>query len=164
MNAPTAPTAAPARHRHHPHLRVPRPHVRARPHPSASWVVPVALGVLYGGWAMFITHNQGTSVGWAGLLGVVAALVAGTLCYLIGKFGPALMPELRAAACGALLGCAFGFLYSLSGHAVFRSSIMGLAGGLGMYAASFYVFHTHTEDRGDRGNRGDRGPEGRRGV
>lgn len=140
-----APTAAPARHRHHPRLRLPHPRIQARPHPSASWVVPTVLGILYGGYTMFIDHNQGTSAPWAGLLGLVAAVVVGALCYLIGRTQSALMPELRAAAYGALLGCAFGFLYSVSGHAVFRSSMMGLAGGLAMYAASYYVFRTHAD-------------------
>ncbi|MDX3226187.1 hypothetical protein [Streptomyces sp. ME19-01-6] len=139
-----APTAAPARHRHHPHLRIPHPHLQARPHPSASWVVPVVLGILYGGWAMFIDHNQGTPAPWAALLGVVAAVVVGALCYLVGRVQSALMPELRSAAYGALFGCAFGFMYSLSGHAVFRSSMMGLGGALAMYAASLYVFRTRS--------------------
>ncbi|MDT0545973.1 hypothetical protein [Streptomyces lonegramiae] len=138
-----APTAAPAHHRHRPHLSL--PHVQVRAHPSASWVVPTVLGILYGGYVMFIDHNQGTPAPWAGLFGLMAAVVVGALCYLIGRTQSALMPELRAAAYGALLGCAFGFLYSVSGHSVFRSSMMGLAGGLAMYAVSYYAFRTHAD-------------------
>ncbi|MFD8383931.1 hypothetical protein ACFV2X_36380 [Streptomyces sp. NPDC059679] len=146
MNAPTAPTAAPARHRHHPHLRVPHPHAQVRLHPSASWVVPLVLGIFAGGYAIFIDHNEGTPILPAGLLGLATAVVVGALCYLVGRVQSALMPELRSAAYGALFGCAFGFLYSLSEHSVFRSSMMGLGGGLAMYAASFYIFRTHPAD------------------
>ncbi|MES4900992.1 MULTISPECIES: hypothetical protein [unclassified Streptomyces] len=146
-----APTAAPARHRHHPHLRIPHLHLETRPHPSASWVVPVVLGIFLGGYAIFIAHNEGSPILQAGLLGLVAAVVVGALCYLVGRFQSALMPELRSVAYGALFGCAFGFLYSLSGHSVFRSSMMGLGGALAMYAASFYVFRTHPTSSGRRG-------------
>jgi hypothetical protein len=144
-----APTAAPAHHRHHPRFhprfRIPHPRLQARLHPSASWVVPVVLGVFSGGYAIFIDHNQGTPILQAGLLGLVTAVVVGALCYLVGRVQSALMPELRSAAYGALFGCAFGFLYSVSGHSVFRSSMMGLGGALAMYAASLYLFRTRSD-------------------
>jgi hypothetical protein len=123
-----------------------RPHLPALPlHASASWVVPVVLGVLTGGYAMFIDHNQGATVPAAALLGLVAAVVVGAVCYLAGRFQGRLLPEARAGLYGSLLGCAIGFLYCLSGAAVGRASGVGLGVALAMAAVSFYVFHARSE-------------------
>ncbi|MEU1805798.1 hypothetical protein [Streptomyces sp. NPDC019937] len=131
--------APPARERH-------RPHLPAVPlHASASWVVPLVLGVLSGGYAMFIDHNQGATVLAAGLLGLVGAVVVGAACYLVGRIQGRLLPEAKAGLYGALLGCVIGFLYCLSGATVARASVIALAVALAMAAASFYVFHAREE-------------------
>ncbi|MET8008953.1 hypothetical protein ABZU86_03495 [Streptomyces sp. NPDC005271] len=142
MNAPAAP-AAPLRERRHPGIHAPRLH------PSASWVVPLVLGVVFGGWAIFIDHNQGSSLLAAGILGLVAAVVVGAVCYAVGRVQSPLMPELRAALYGTVLGCALGFLYSVSGASVYRASGVGLGVGLAMTAMAYYVFHMRAEDAED---------------
>ncbi|MCQ8193106.1 hypothetical protein [Streptomyces rugosispiralis] len=136
MNAPTAPTALTAPVGHHRHPRLP-----LHPHLSASWGVPAALGVLHGGWVMFVTHNQGSTIPTAAIFGVVSGAVVGALCYALGRLTPGLMPEIRAALYGAVFGCAVGFLHSVSGGSVYRSSGIGLGAGVVMAGMSFYVFH-----------------------
>ncbi|MEU4891031.1 hypothetical protein AB0B12_04445 [Streptomyces sp. NPDC044780] len=130
MNAPTAPVSHPG----HPRLHLPL-------HPSASWGVPAVLAVLFGGWVMFVDHNQGSSIPAAAVLGVVSAVVLGALCYALGRRTPGVMPEIRAMLYGAVLGCALGFLHSVSGGSVLRSAGIGLGSGLAMAAMSYYVFH-----------------------
>ncbi|WP_039937930.1 hypothetical protein [Streptomyces himastatinicus] len=123
-----------------------RPRLPAVPlHPAASWVVPVVLGVLTGGYAMFIAHNQGSTLPFAALLGVVAAVVVGAVCYLIGQVQGRLLPEVRAGLYGALLGCVIGFLYCLSGAAVGRATGVGLGVALSMAAVSFYIIHARSD-------------------
>ncbi|RNG36113.1 hypothetical protein EEJ42_02920 [Streptomyces botrytidirepellens] len=131
--------SAPARRRH-------RPRLPAVPlHPAASWVVPVVLGVLTGGYAMFIGHNQGSTLPFAALLGVVAAVVIGAVCYLLGRVQGRLLPEVRAGLYGSLLGCVIGFLYCLSGAAVGRATGVGLGVALSMGAVSFYIIHARSD-------------------
>ncbi|MET7764876.1 hypothetical protein ABZS71_23725 [Streptomyces sp. NPDC005393] len=130
-----APTATPLDERRHRRMHAPRLH------PSASWVVPLTLGIFFGGYAIFIDHNQGSTLLAAGLLGLVAAVVVGAVCYGVGRVQSGLMPEVRATLYGTVLGSAIGFLYSLSGASVYRASAMGLGVGLAMTAMSFYVFH-----------------------
>ncbi|MFI0814896.1 hypothetical protein ACH4TX_05775 [Streptomyces sp. NPDC021098] len=131
--------SAPAHRRH-------RPHLPAVPlHASASWAVPVVLGVLSGGYAIFIGRNQGMTLPSATLLGVAAAIVVGAACYLVGRFQGRLLPEVRAGLYGTLLGCVIGFLYCLSGAAVGRATGVGLGVALSTAAVSFYVFHAHSD-------------------
>ncbi|MER8157258.1 hypothetical protein [Streptomyces sp. NPDC094472] len=134
MNAPTAPVS----HRHHPRLHLPL-------HPSASWGIPVVLAVLFGGWVMFVDHNQGSSIPASAVLGVVSAVVVGALCYALGRMTPGLMPEIRAMLYGTLLGCALGFLHAVSGGSVYRSAGIGLGAGLAMMGIAFYIFHAREE-------------------
>ncbi|MFE5164287.1 hypothetical protein ACFRNT_38530 [Streptomyces sp. NPDC056697] len=133
MNAPTAPVS-----HHHP-----LPHLPV--HPSASWGVPVVLAVLFGGWVMFVDHNQGSTIPASAVLGVVSAVVVGALCYALGRMTPGLMPEIRAVLYGTLLGCALGFLHAVSGGSVYRSAGIGLGAGLAMTGIAFYIFHVREE-------------------
>ncbi|MFE4856228.1 hypothetical protein [Streptomyces sp. NPDC056670] len=123
--------------------------VRSRPtahHPSrAAVAVPVVLGVAYGIWAAGIQRNGGNGVITWGQ--VILGVVAGGLLIALGlgllRIQSALPREIRAAAYGALFGCAMGFLYSLSDHSVLRSAGIGAAFGAGMLLTAFYVFYTH---------------------
>ncbi|MGA6158159.1 hypothetical protein ACPEIC_32960 [Stenotrophomonas sp. NPDC087984] len=133
MNAPTAPVS-----HHHPLLHLPV-------HPSASWGIPVVLAVLFGGWVMFVDHNQGSTIPASAVLGVVSAVVVGALCYALGRLTPVLMPEIRAVLYGTLLGCALGFLHAVSGGSVYRSAGIGLGAGLAMTGIAFYIFHVREE-------------------
>ncbi|MBI0300851.1 hypothetical protein JBE04_42010 [Streptomyces sp. PRKS01-29] len=140
MNAPTSPTSPTALVGRHRHPRLPR-----SLRPSASWGVPAVLAVLFGGWVMFVAHNQGSTIPTAAVFGVVSAAVLGALCFALGRMTPGLMPEIRAALYGAVLGCALGFLHSVSGGSVYRSAGIGLGAGVMMLAISFYVFHVRAE-------------------
>ncbi|MEU8822347.1 hypothetical protein [Streptomyces sp. NPDC048636] len=135
MNAPAAITA---REQRHSRLHLPM-------HPSASWMAPVILGILIGGWAIFIDHNQGSSIPAAFVLGIVAAIVFGAVCYGVGRVQSKVLPEVRAALYGTVFGCAIGFLYNISGASNYRASGMGLGVGLAMGVAAFYVFHVHDD-------------------
>jgi hypothetical protein len=67
------------------------------------------------------------------------------VCYVLGRVRASLSRELRAAAYGAVCGCALGYLFGLSGWTAPKASVGGLLVGLAMTAASFYVFYTHED-------------------
>ncbi|MDX6351290.1 MAG: hypothetical protein QOF84_6080 [Streptomyces sp.] len=130
MSTQTAPTAAiaPTGHR-----RISR----------SSWGTPVALGVVFGGYAAWIANSNGSSTTRTTLIAVVGTVALALVCYVVGRVGPAVARELRSALYGIVFGCAMGYLLSLSGYSLLRASLVGLALGASMTAASFYWFYEH---------------------
>ncbi|HEY9438866.1 MAG TPA: hypothetical protein VIS29_09480 [Streptomyces sp.] len=118
-----------------------RPPVR-RHHSWLGWATPLVLGVIFGFYAAFMRRDGGPSTGGQVVLGVVSGVVLAVLCFALGRFQHALPPELRAAAYGALTGCAIGFLVSLNDSSVLRSAGLGVAVAAGALISTFYYFYT----------------------
>ncbi|GAA3373478.1 hypothetical protein GCM10020367_33540 [Streptomyces sannanensis] len=126
------------------------PAARARRAPAistASWAVPLTIGVLYGFYVAFIARvtSGGHITTGKAVLGIVSGLVMAVLCFLLGRYQRSMKREMRAVAYGALCGVSTGFLFSLTGHSVLRSSSMGFVLGLGLFLVMFYYFYTHEE-------------------
>ncbi|MFE2017812.1 hypothetical protein ACFW9O_07115 [Streptomyces sp. NPDC059499] len=125
-----------------------RTHARTparRTHSALAWALPLTLGVILGFWAFFIRRDGGATTDGQIWLGVVSGVAFAALCFVLGRVGPALPRELRAAAYGALTGIAIGFLYSLNGNSVFSSSVLGLVVGAGMFCSAFYIYYTRED-------------------
>ncbi|MFE5871152.1 hypothetical protein ACFQ6V_21220 [Streptomyces roseifaciens] len=116
--------------------------------PRSTWAIPVVGGVALGLFAIFLASNNGYSVAAAVLIGVVAGLIAMAAGYALLHERNTMIAEVRAAAFGALFGGSMGFLHSLSGGTVLRSTGIGLLTGIGMGLVSYYVFYWH-EHRAD---------------
>ncbi|MGW2814461.1 hypothetical protein [Streptomyces sp. NPDC001415] len=128
------------------HASVPATSHRTVHHLSrAVLAVPVVLGVAYGLYVFANQRGGGAVTGGDIVLGIVSGLAVMALGIGLLSIQSALPRELRAAAYGTLFGAAMGFLYSLSGHSVFRSSGMGAIFGGAMFLVSFYVFYTHED-------------------
>ncbi|MFD5101755.1 hypothetical protein [Streptomyces albidochromogenes] len=105
-------------------------------------IVPVVLGLVYGYYAAFLARDAGAVTGLNFGFGMLCAAVFAGLCFLLGRTQRAMIPLVRAAAYGALTGVAVGFLHSLADNTVLDATIIGLAVGAGMAAATFYIFYT----------------------
>ncbi|MFI9720532.1 hypothetical protein ACIHFE_12870 [Streptomyces sp. NPDC052396] len=119
---------------------------RTGPVPDVSrpaWLIPVIGGVVLGLYTVFLSHNNGFSEGSGWLLGLVAAVIATGVGYLLVRERNAMTTEARAITFGALLGVSIGFLHSVAGGTWLRSCGIGLFSGIGMGLLSYYVFYEH---------------------
>ncbi|MFJ7195806.1 MULTISPECIES: hypothetical protein [unclassified Streptomyces] len=121
----------------------PRAHARARGHSALSWAIPVTLGAAYGLYASFILRNNGATGYRQFWYGLITAVVLAVLCFALGRIQHTMLPLVRAVAYGALTAAAIGLLVGLTDSSVLRSSMLGLAVGLGMFITTFYIFYTH---------------------
>ncbi|MFJ9826789.1 hypothetical protein ACIRSU_20815 [Streptomyces sp. NPDC101160] len=113
-----------------------------------GWGLPVLLGLAYGFYAP-TNARRGGEPSWGQFwLGLISGVVLAVAVYALRRYGRMLRRELRAAAWGALAGCAIGFLFSLSDHSVFSSSMLGLIVAAGTTLAAYYLFYTHEDARG----------------
>ncbi|MFD5326606.1 hypothetical protein [Streptomyces sp. NPDC127092] len=113
-----------------------------------GWGLPVTLGIAYGLYAPVIAR-RGEALSWGQFwLGLFSAVVLAVSVYGLRRYGRTLRREVRAVAWGALTGIAIGFLFSLSDHSVFSSSMLGLIVGAATFAAAFYLFYTHEDAAG----------------
>ncbi|WP_238431571.1 hypothetical protein [Streptomyces cavernae] len=102
----------------------------------------VVLAVVYGLWTAEIGRDAGPITGYNVLLGVVAGILFG-VCFLgLHLVGHRLQRELRAMAWAAFTGVSFGFMYSLSGASVLRSTGMALGVAALAFAATFYRYYS----------------------
>lgn len=131
-----------------------RPHTRAPSGPgtfrsgrttSASWMLPLLLGMCYGSYIGFMDHNNGSSRTNAVVFGLICCGAASVVAYLLGRVGRGMSEEGHAIAYGTAFGCAFGLLYSLSNSSILKSSLMGLLLGVIMAICVFYVVHTRSD-------------------
>lgn len=100
------------------------------------------LGVVYGFWAAGIARDAGPITTGNVLLGVVAGIVFAALFMGLRRAAPRLPRELRATAWAAFAGISFGYLYSLTGATVLRSTLMALGVTAGVFAVMFYRYYT----------------------
>lgn len=118
---------------------------RARRHSTASWAVPVTLGVILGCYATAIVRDGGVLTGTRLALGLVSGAVLAALCFGLGRVQKRLPTGIKAAAYGALTGGSIGFLSSLTGRSVLSATLYGVLTGAGMLVAAFYFFYTREE-------------------
>lgn len=105
----------------------------------------VLAGLVYGVWAAFIERQTGPVDAGNVFFGILCgALFAGVL-FVMGRVGPRLQREVRAAAYGVLTGAAAGFLHSLTGSSVLRAAVVGLFVGMGVGLAAFYRYYTRED-------------------
>jgi hypothetical protein len=124
---------------------VPAPR-HGRPSRRTGTSLPLLFGVAVGLYAAWLdSDNQPADSGRTAVVGVVSGAVTAVVCYVLGRVQAALPRELRAAAHGAVCGCALGYLFSLSGWTALKASAGGLVVGLAMSAAFFYVFYTRED-------------------
>lgn len=116
---------------------------------TASWSLPLLLGILYGFWAAQIDRNNGGDPRYAGpistgnvVFGVVSGLVVAALCFVLHQASRRLPREGRALAWGLFAGAAFGYLYSLTNASVWRTVIIGILMAAGVFAITFYRYYT----------------------
>jgi hypothetical protein len=121
-----------------PTARHERPHPRVRPRQRRAWVVPAVIGFVFGGWALYLEQDNGVDAGAAAWHGLVAWVVMGVVCFLIGRRQRWMQAESQAIAYGVVFGIAMGYLINLGGHGWLRSVLMGLAFGLAMGVTTFY--------------------------
>ncbi|MDF3291736.1 hypothetical protein [Streptomyces silvisoli] len=115
-----------------------RPHQPVEQRHRSAWVVPTIIGLAFGGWSLYLAQDNGVDAGVAALRGLVAWVVMGVVCFLIGRRQRWMQAESQAIAYGVVFGMAMGYLINLGGHGWLRSSLMGLAFGLAMAATTFY--------------------------
>src|SRR6266550_2528939 len=108
-------------------------------HHTTAWLIPVVLGVVYGTYALWLDSNSPQPTPTAALLGLIAAIVMGALCYAVGRAQPGMSAETRGFLYGALFGVGMGFLVSLTGASVLKCTAIALASGAGMGLCAFYI-------------------------
>ncbi|MFI8517572.1 hypothetical protein ACIGEZ_07060 [Streptomyces sp. NPDC085481] len=113
-----------------------------------GWGLPATIGIAYGLYAPVIAR-RGEALSWGQFwLGVISAVALAVSIYALRRYGRALRREVRAVAWAVLTGGAIGFLFSLSDHSVFSSSMLGLIIGACTFVAAYYLFYTHEDAAG----------------
>ncbi|WP_225100226.1 hypothetical protein [Streptomyces sp. CoH27] len=138
----------------------PAPALRAPSHPPDIFderthrigriAVPVVLGLVYGYWVAANNRAGGAITGWNLLLGFASALVFAVVCVALLTLAPRMPRELHALLWTAFAGCAFGFMYSMTGEAIWRSVGMAVAVAAVTFIAFFYRYYTREDAFGRR--------------
>src|SRR3989442_14194289 len=108
-------------------------------HRATRWLIPVVLGVVYGTYALWLDSNSPQPTPTAALLGLIAAIVMGALCYAVGRAQPRMSAETRGIVYGVLFGVGMGFLVSLTHDSVLKCTAIALASGAGMGMCACYI-------------------------
>ncbi|CAM5518528.1 hypothetical protein SAVIM338S_03900 [Streptomyces avidinii] len=98
-------------------------------------------GLVYGVYAAFMNRQTGPVDAGNVFYGILCGALFAACLFALARIGPRLPRELHAAAYGAFAGISFGYLYSLSGESVFKSSGLSLIIGAGVAAAAFYHYY-----------------------
>ncbi|OIJ92247.1 hypothetical protein BIV25_28550 [Streptomyces sp. MUSC 14] len=122
----------------------------ARTHHVAHFAGPVVLGLVYGYWVAADNRVGGAITGWNLLLGFVSALVFAVVSMALLTLAPRMPRELHALLWTAFAGCAFGFLYSQSGHSIWRTTVISLVVAGATFATFFYRYYTREDAFGQR--------------
>ncbi|MBX7555149.1 hypothetical protein [Streptomyces sp. NPDC004232] len=122
----------------------------ARTHRVAHIAGPVVLGLVYGYWVAADNRAGGAITGWNLLLGFVSALVFAVVSMALLTLAPRMPREVHALLWTVFAGCAFGFLYSQTGHSIWRSTVMSLVVSGATFATFFYRYYTREDAFGHR--------------
>ncbi|MGW0734276.1 hypothetical protein [Streptomyces sp. NPDC002851] len=106
----------------------------------------VVLGALYGYWTAGRERGGGPITADNLALGIVTGILFAAIWLALRTAGPRLPREQRALAWFTFLGIALGYLYSVTGASVLRSTIMGGLIAAGIACALFYWYYTHEND------------------
>lgn len=130
--AHAAPTA-PRRHRHT---------AADTHHMSRSALMrPLLMGLVYGVYAAFMKRQMGPVDAGNVFYGILCGAIFAACLVALARIGPQMAREPHAAAYAVFAGIAFGYLYSLSGESVLKSSGLGLLVGAGIGVAAYYRYH-----------------------
>lgn len=133
--------AAPTAHRRHR-----QPAAGATTHVSKSALAgPLLMGLVYGVYAAFMNRQMGPVDAGNVFYGILCGAIFAACMFALARIGPRLRREVHAAAYGAFAGIAFGYLYSLSGESIFKSTGLSLLIGGGVAVAAFYRYYTRED-------------------
>ncbi|MFD6436926.1 hypothetical protein [Streptomyces venezuelae] len=119
------------------------PRARTTSTSASRWAgLALLAGVVYGLWACATRRDGGPITTGNVMLGVVTGLIFAAVMFALHRLAPSLPRELRALSWTAFAGIAFGFLYSLGGASVLRSTVMALVVAAGVFAVMFYRYYT----------------------
>jgi hypothetical protein len=117
-------------------------------HRVARWVLPVALGVVYGNWVAVNRRHGGPITGADVASGVWSALAFTALCIAVVQVVRRLRRDLHALHAllrAAFAGVALGFLYSQTGDDIRPVVITALLVTAAVFLLLFYRFHTRAD-------------------
>jgi hypothetical protein len=121
-----------------------------RIHTAGRYGIPVVLGLVYGYWAAANRRGGGEITGWNILFGFVTAAAFIVLCIAVATFAPLLKRELHSLVKSAFAGAAIAFLYSQTGHSVYRSVALGIIVTAAVFLVFFYRYYTREDGEGNR--------------
>ncbi|MFF5449099.1 hypothetical protein [Streptomyces sp. NPDC012888] len=108
----------------------------------SAYVRPLMWGLVYGIYAAFLQRQTGPVDAGNVFYGILCGVLFAAGVFALSRMTPRVTQELRAAAWGAFAGVAMGYLYSLTGDSVLRSTGIGLLVGAGVGITAFYRYHT----------------------
>ncbi|PNG17513.1 hypothetical protein [Streptomyces cahuitamycinicus] len=117
-------------------------------HRVARWVLPVALGVVYGNWVAVNRRHGGPITGADVASGVWSALAFTALCIAVVQVIRRLRRDLHALHAllrAAFAGVALGFLCSQTGDDIRPVVITALLVTAAVFLLLFYRFHTRAD-------------------
>ncbi|AWZ09341.1 MULTISPECIES: hypothetical protein [unclassified Streptomyces] len=109
---------------------------------KAALARPLLMGLVYGVYAAFMKRQTGPVDAGNVFYGILCGAIFAACLVALARIGPRLRREVHAAMYGAFAGIAFGYLYSLSGESVLKSSGISLVVGAGVGIAAFYRYYT----------------------
>ncbi|MBT2468006.1 hypothetical protein J7E97_08965 [Streptomyces sp. ISL-66] len=106
---------------------------------------PLLMGLVYGVYAAFMNRQTGPVDAGNVFYGILCGAVFAAGLFALARIGPRLKREVHAAAYGAFAGITFGYLYSLAGESVFKSTGLSLLVGAGVAMVAFYRYYTRED-------------------
>ncbi|MFB6521907.1 hypothetical protein [Streptomyces sp. NPDC056401] len=110
----------------------------------AALARPLLMGLVYGVYAAFMKRQMGPVDAGNVFYGILCGAIFAACLVALARIGPRLAQEPHAAAYGIFAGIAFGYLYSLGGESILKSSGLGLLVGAGVGVAAFYRYHSRS--------------------
>ncbi|GHH70628.1 hypothetical protein GCM10018793_04960 [Streptomyces sulfonofaciens] len=112
-----------------------------RPRSTASWSLPLTLGILYGLWAAMIDRSAGPITTGNVLFGVFSGLAVALSAFALHQVSPRLPRVRRAFSWGAFTGVTFGWMYSITDAPHIRTVVISILAAAGTVAMTSYFYH-----------------------